>query len=186
MPHKYIRILLIGSNLWYIGEGLFGPLLSVYTQRIGGSVLDLTGAWASYLIVTGLCMLIVGATADRVRVPARLMVIGYALNALCTFAYLLVAAPWHLLLVQAGLGIANALATPTWSALYSTHTPPARAGTGWGMAHGMAYLITGVTALVGGYIIYLGSFTLLFVIMGVIQLIATVYQAQILRVEAAI
>ena len=50
----------------------------------------------------------------------------------------------------------------------------------------MAYLITGVTALVGGYIIYLGSFTLLFVIMGVIQLIATVYQAQILRVEAAI
>lgn len=153
MQYKQIRILLIGANLWYIGEGMFGPLLSVYTQRIGGDILDLTGAWSIYLLVTGLCML--------------------------------VAAPWQLLLVQAGLGLANALATPTWDALYSSHTPPKRAGIVWGVAHGLEYLITGVAVLIGGYVVYLGSWTLLFVIMGVIQLVAAIYQAQILRVELA-
>jgi MFS family permease len=113
------------------------------------------------------------------------MVAGYALNALCTFAYLLVAAPWQLLLVQAGLGLANALATPTWDALYSSHTPPKRAGIVWGVAHGLEFLITGIAVLIGGYVVYLGSFTLLFVIMGAIQVVAAVYQAQILRVEVA-
>ena len=49
----------------------------------------------------------------------------------------------------------------------------------------MEYLITGVAVLIGGYVVYLGSFTLLFVIMGVIPLIAAIYQAQILRVEVA-
>ena len=69
--------------------------------------------------MTGLCMLAVSAGADRWDMPERLMVAGYVINALCTFAYLLVASPWHLLLVQAGLGLANALATPTWDALFS-------------------------------------------------------------------
>ncbi len=184
-PYQEIRILLIGANLWYIGEGMFGPLLSVYTQQIGGDLLDLTGAWSVYLVVTGLCMLVVGATADRFRAPERLMVAGYSLNALCTFAYLFVRQPWQLLLVQAGLGMANALATPTWDALFSTYTPPKRAGIVWGVAHGLEYLITGVAVLIGGAIVYLGSFTLLFLIMGVIQLLAAIYQAQILRIEPA-
>src|SRR5215212_4306322 len=179
-----IRRSIQASSIIY-HEGMFGPLLSVYTQRIGGDILDLTGAWSVYLIVTGLCMLAVGAGADRWRAPERLMVAGYVLNALCTFAYLLVAAPWQLLLVQAGLGLANALATPTWDALYSSHTPPKRAGIVWGVAHGLEYLITGIAVLLGGYVVYLGSFTLLFVIMGVTQLVAAIYQAQILRVEMA-
>ena len=29
MQSKQIRILLIGANLWYVGEGMFGPLLFV-------------------------------------------------------------------------------------------------------------------------------------------------------------
>jgi hypothetical protein len=74
-------------------------------------------------------------------------------------------------------------ATPTWDALFSSHTPAKRAGIVWGVAHGLEYLITGIAVLIGGYIVYLGSFTLLFMIMGVIQLLAAIYQAQILRVE---
>jgi hypothetical protein len=53
------------------------------------------------------------------------------------------------------------------------------------VAHGLEFLITGVAVLIGGYVVYLGSFRLLFVIRGVIQVIAAVYQAQILRVEVA-
>src|SRR5262245_30408386 len=161
IDHRPIRILLIGSNLWYIGEGMFGPLLSVYAERIGGNLLDLTWAWALYLFVTGLCTLGIGTLADRWRAPERLLVAGYVLNALCTFAYLLVQTPMHLLLVQASLGVAGALATPTWNVLYAAYTPPQQAGTFWGTAHGQTYLITGIAILLGGYIVFLGSFTLL-------------------------
>ncbi len=90
MDHRPIRILLIGSNLWYIGEGMFGPLLGIYSEQIGGNVLDLTWAWSIYLFISGFCTLGIGALSDRWRSPGHLMVAGYALNALCTFAYLLV------------------------------------------------------------------------------------------------
>ncbi|MFL5805949.1 MAG: MFS transporter [Roseiflexaceae bacterium] len=184
MNHRPIRILLVGSNLWYIGEGMFGPLLSVYSERIGGNLLDLTWAWSMYLFVTGLCTLGIGALTDRWRSPERLMVAGYVLNALCTFAYLLVATPMHLLLVQASLGVASALASPTWNVLYAAYTPPQQAGTLWGAAQGQSYLITGIAILLGGYIVYLGSFTLLFAVMGVTQVAAAIYQSQILREPA--
>ncbi len=35
--HRPIRILLIGSNLWYIGEGMFGPLIGIYSERTDAS-----------------------------------------------------------------------------------------------------------------------------------------------------
>jgi sugar phosphate permease len=186
MDHRPIRILLIGSNLWYVGEGMFGPLLGIYSERIGGNVLDLTWAWSIYLFISGFCTLGIGALSDRWRSPGRLMVAGYALNALCTFAYLLVQTPLHLLLVQAALGVASALANPTWNVLYAAYTPPQRAGSFWGAAHGQSYLITGVAILLGGYIVYLGSFTLLFLVMGCIQVLATIYQSQILREPAPV
>ncbi|HEX9373548.1 MAG TPA: MFS transporter [Roseiflexaceae bacterium] len=184
--NRSIHILLVGANLWYIGEGMFAPLLSVYAQRIGGNILDLTGAWSAYLFVTGLCMLAVGASADRALAPERLMVAGYALNAICTFSYLLVVAPWQLLLVQAGLGVASALATPTWNVLYTAHAPSRRAGMFWGIANSLQYLISGCAVLLGGFIVYLGSFTLLFAVMGFVQLIALATQLQILRETAPV
>lgn len=91
--HPKLRLLLIGSNLWYLGEGLFGPLFAVFTERVGGDILEITWAWAAYLIVTGIAMIIVGKLSDKMIAKEKLMVAGYALNALVTFSYLFVRTP---------------------------------------------------------------------------------------------
>ena len=177
------RNLLVGANIWYFGEGMLGPLLAVFTQQIGGDIFDITWAWSTYLIVTGLCFIVVGKIVDR-RIDARkVMVAGYALNAICTFGYIWVASPWQLFVVQAGLGVANALATPTWDALYAKHEDKKHDTYQWGIAGGQAQIITGVAILIGGSIVSLVSFRELFLFMGVIQVIATFYQARILRIR---
>lgn len=179
--NRNIRLLLLGANLWYVGEGMLGPLIGVFSQEIGGSVLDLTWAWSIYLIVTGICTGVIGVIADRGRATAaRLMVVGYGLNALCTFAYLLVEVPWQLFLVQAGLGFASALATPTWDALYSRNALPRRAGMLWGAANAQELIVSGIAILIGGYLVTFGSFKMLFLVMGCVQVLATILQAQIL------
>lgn len=48
-----IKALLYSSNIWYLGEGMLGPLLAIYTERIGGDIFDISWAWAIYLVVTG-------------------------------------------------------------------------------------------------------------------------------------
>ncbi len=179
--NRYIKILLYGGNIWYFGEGMLGPLFAVFTERVGGDILDVSWAWATYLILAGVLYIVVGKITDKHNNAEKIMVLGYALNALFTFGYLFVSTPWHLFVVQAGLGIAAAMATPTWDSLYAKHEDKKHAGFQWGLAGGEAQIITGIAIIVGGYIVSLVSFNALFLTMGIIQIIATIYQAQILR-----
>ena len=179
------RLLLWSSNLWALGEGMLGPLFAVFAQRIGGNVLDVTWAWAIYLGMTGALTIVTGIVSDKIWQwcgRERLLVAGYALNALCTFGYLLVDTTTKLFIVQAGLGVALALSNPTWSALYARYSPgEQQAGSSWGLVGGAQRLILAAAIMAGGYIIDHYSFDVLFIIMGTIQVIATLYLLRILR-----
>src|SRR3990167_9276813 len=111
MVHKRTKILLYGCFLGYLGEGMLGPLFAVFADKIGGNILDITWAWATYLIVSGVVVILVGALADKLS-KEKIMLAGYILDTVFTFCYLLVQTPLHLFLVQGGLGIAAALAVP--------------------------------------------------------------------------
>ena len=106
--------------------------------------------------------------------------LGYFLNILFTLGYLLIETPAQLFLVQAGLGVAAALATPTWDALYASYATRKQAGMLWGLADGEASLLTGLAVIGGGLIVNYWSFDALFVIMGAIQLWAMLYLIKLL------
>jgi MFS family permease len=179
MLNKYVRTLLLGAGLWYLGEGMLGPLFTIFAQRMGGDILDITGAWAAYLFAMGALTICSGFFSDRIN-KRKIMVLGYALNALFTFGYVLVDSPLKLFLVQIGLGLASALATPTYDALYAAHENKKQDGMAWGLADGMPHLVTGAAILIGGVVVSAYSFTVLFVVMGCVQIVATLYQARIL------
>lgn len=176
------KILLWGSNVWFFGEGMLGPLFAIFAQRIGGDILDITWAWAAYLIATGFCYMLVGKLISGRDNTSRVMILGYGLNALFTFGYLFVHNPLQLLIVQVGLGIAEAIGTPSWYELYSRNLDEKHSSYAWGLATGQSHLATGVAIIGGGLIVHYMSFNALFVVMGSIQVIATLVQARILKV----
>ncbi|MFW5719419.1 MAG: hypothetical protein ACOCXT_00120 [Candidatus Dojkabacteria bacterium] len=53
--NKPLLLLLIAGNIWYFGEGMFGPLLAVFAERIGGDLLDITWVWATLIAKHALC-----------------------------------------------------------------------------------------------------------------------------------
>lgn len=180
--NKKIKILLFGSGIWYFGEGMFGPLFAVFAQKIGGNILDISWAWAIYLIATGVLLMVIGKLSDHsIKLKEKLMIFGYALNAVFTFAYLLVSSPWHLFFVQLGLGIAAALATPTWVSLYTKYLDGRYSGFYWGFFEGQTQIIIAAAIIVGGLVVNYFSFATLFITMGIIQIIATIAQALILK-----
>ena len=75
---KVTKVLLIASSLWYFGEGLFGPLFAVFSEKIGGDLLEITWAWAAYLIATGLFYVILGKLFNNSFYKKEIMVGGYA------------------------------------------------------------------------------------------------------------
>jgi len=184
MIRKELKILLYGNNIYNFSEGMLGPLFAVFTQKIGGDILDITWAWALYLIATGTMIIFVGKISDTIISKEKTMVAGYALRAICSFAYLLVSSPIHLFIVQIVIGIATAMNGPTWDALYDRYDDSDdEAGYVWGLAGGEGKLITGIGLIIGGMIVTYGSFKILFITMGVIHTIATIYQARILGIK---
>ena len=178
-----LRILLVGSFIWYFGEGLLGPLYAVFAQTIGGNILDITWAWAVYLIFAGIFSILVGKLADGLD-RAKIMIAGYALNVVATFGYLWVNSPARLFVVQFVLGLALALATPTWDGLYSLAEDKKKVCTEWGIAYGGPQIVLGVAAVLGGFIVSEWGFRALFGIMGSVQILATLIQARILFEKA--
>ena len=173
------KILLWGANVWYFGEGMLGPLYAVFSEKVGGDVLDITWAWATYLIITGIFYIIVGRLINGKSYKAKVMVAGYALNALFTFGYLFVSNPLQLFFVQAGLGLAEAIGTPAWDALYAKNVHADHDTYAWGLSSGQSQIVTGISILCGGLIVNYISFNALFITMGTIQVIATLIQARI-------
>lgn len=178
-----VKILLYADNLWYFGEGMLGPLLAIFTESVGGDLLDVSWAWAIFLMVTGFMHILVGKFLDGKKLNKQFMVAGYALNAVFTFSYLFVSSPLQLFMVEAGLGIALAMATPTWNTLYSEFEDRKHDTLEWGLADGQASIVTGVAILVGGALVNYFSFSALFLIMGLIQVVSTAYVARILFVK---
>jgi len=176
-PHK---ILLIASSLWFFGEGLFTPLFAVFTEKIGGDILDITWAMSLYLVLTGVLYIVFGKILRNSKHKERALIIGYCLNTIFTFCYIFIHNSTELLFLQIGLAIAEALSTPIWDALFSKYLETSDDSLFWGIAGGHSQLISGIAIAIGGLVIYYFSFNLLFIIMGCIQLTATIVQMALL------
>ena len=176
---KTTKVLLLGANIWYFGEGMMGPLFAIFAQKVGGDILDITWAWASYLIITGACYILVGKLINNKSYKEKVMVVGYVLNAILTFCYLFVSSSVQLFAVQAGLGIAEAIGTPAWDALYAKSLSEDCDAYGWGLSAGQSQIITGIAFAFGGLITHFISFEALFVTMGCIQILAAIVTGQL-------
>ena len=177
---RTVKILLLGANIWYFGEGMLGPLFAIFSEKVGGDILDITWAWSTYLIITGIFYILIGKLLNKKDYKIKVMVLGYSINALLTFGYLLVDSPFKLFLVQAGLGIAEALGTPAWDALYSKSLENDLDSYAWGLSTGQSQIVTGIAFGIGGVITHFISFNALFITMGIIQILAALVTSQLL------
>src|SRR3989344_5480050 len=166
--NRKVKILLVSNNLWDFAEGLFGPLFAVFAGRVGGSILDISWAWTVYLGVRGLMVMAVGRISDKQIKKEPLVVLGYVLNTVATFAYLLVRDRWSLFAVEILAGAAAALAIPTWFSLFSRQSSKRNSGWLWGMASGQSDLVAAGGMVLGGLIVSMWSFEGLFLTMGTI------------------
>jgi MFS family permease len=116
----------------------------------------------------------VGRLFNKRGYKIEMMVVGYLLNAILTFAYLLVSNPIQLFLVQAGLGVAEAIGTPLWDTMYAKNVSGENDTYAWGLSTGQSQIVSGVAFAIGGLLANFYSFDLLFIVMGVIQIAAAI------------
>jgi len=181
MDRKALKILIVSNNLWSLAEGMFGPLFAIFADKIGGDIFDITWAWAAYLVARGSVSVLTGKISDKWISKERLVVIGFGLHAIFTFSFLLVSNKWELAIVQLGLGLATALASPTWYSLFARYSGKNKNGLAWGIVNGLEDYLAAMGIILGGVLVVRFGFSGLFIIMGVVQTLATLYQAKMLK-----
>jgi MFS family permease len=79
---------------------------------------------------------------------------------------------WQLFGAQVIAGLATGLIEPAWDSLFTDAIEHSSAKH-WSIWSGSTHLIAGAAALIGGVVVAYSSFTVLFVSMGLIDIVAT-------------
>lgn len=181
MLSKRSKILLLSDYFMVFGSGLLGPLFAVFTEKIGGDILDISWVWSAYLIITGVIIIIIGKVSYKWMGKEKLVVVGFLLSAIFTLGYLIVSKPLDLFIVQIGLAFGTALSFPTWDALYAKYEDKKHDGYNWALVDGGEQIVPGIAMLVGGFVVIYLGFRTLFILMATVQFIGAIYQATILK-----
>jgi MFS family permease len=173
MPMKMsgsTRLLLTASFLGTAAESMLVPIYAPLANRAGGSVVDAGIGLALFSITTGLFVTTVGLTSWFHNNIRKLLVVGFLLAGIGDLGYMFVETRAQLFLVQSIVGLSLGILNPAWDSIYSmTREEPARK---WAIWSGGVNLVTGLSALVGTYVVSHHSFNLVFAAMFVLDMFA--------------
>jgi len=181
--HKTLRILITIDVLLSAGIGLTAPIFAIFvTQQInGGTIVEVGLATAIFLVVRSVLQLPLAAYSDKRGRRKKFMAAGTALSGLVLFGYVFATEITHVYLLEAISGVAVALATPPWMALFSSNLTKGKEGYEWSVYQTLFGLGSAATAAIGGTLVALIGFRLAFGLIGVLMIVgaAAYYTAKI-------
>jgi len=166
--NKALRILLSTNALILMAGAMLGPIYAIFVVNVGGDLMDASIAGSIFALAAGLTTLISGKYSDKIKENELIVVLGYSIMGLGFILYNWVNSITLLFIVQAIGGLGEAIYSPAFDAVYSKHLDGHRSGTQWGAWESMNYFITALGAIIGGLLVTLFSFQLLFTIMGIL------------------
>ncbi|MBU1870601.1 MFS transporter [Patescibacteria group bacterium] len=167
--NRSLRILIMVNSILVFIMGLFMPFYAVFIQRIGGNIAFAGLSWAIFSIISGILIFLFSNWQMKVKEPELLIALGYILRGGVFASYAVMTNIPQLIITQIFWGIAVALGTPAFDSVYASHTNKESSIIEWGRWEGIAAIVTGVAALIGGIIIQAFSYEIIFIIMAIIS-----------------
>jgi len=174
-PNTAIRILLITNGVILFAGFMLGPIYALFVEEVGGDLFDASLAAGAFAFAAGITTLISGKVADIIKRPDYVVVAGYLVMALGFLLFTQVHGIMGLFLIQAMIGMGEAIYSPAYDAIYSEHMTRGRYGLEWGEWETMNYFIMAISAVIGGWVVTTFSFNTLFVTMAIISAVSSFY-----------
>ena len=87
--------------------------------------------------------------------------------------YIFSSEPWHIYLLQAFYGIAMAAVEPAWGGIFTRHIDKGKEAQSWGAETALLGFGTGVTGIVGGFLVQTIGFTPVFLAVSLLGFLGT-------------
>lgn len=180
ISNKIARFLLVTESLWSFGAGLFFPLFAIFSEEVGGDLLDAGIAAAIFIFVTSLFEYPIGKLIDRYR-EKWFIVVDYVLEGMVFIGYIFVTNIYELFILQIFLGLANAIGDPAWESMYDRHTPSKGSGGSWAKMHLVTGVFNSFGILIGVVIIKEYGFDVVFAIGASFSFVAAIVAMKYIR-----
>ena len=125
---RNLKLMVTASFVLYFLNGLFGPLLVVFIQDIGGEdLLNIGYVYATFVTTSGIFGALSGKISDK-HGRRKLFLIGAGLAILIPFGYIFVTDIYQILLLEFISGISLGVMFSPFLALYSESTEKKKRG----------------------------------------------------------
>lgn len=173
--NRSLRILIVTNSILVFIIGLLAPFYAVFIEHLGGNIAFAGLAWAIYSIVAGILIFLFANWELKVKEQELLIAFGYVLRGAVFLSYAFMTSITQLIITQIFWGVATAIGTPAFDAVYADHTAKESSIVQWGEWEGISAIMTGIAALIGGIIIQSFGYQLVFLAMSVISLSLGLY-----------
>ncbi len=167
--NRALRILLATNGVILFSSAMMGPIYALFVEKIGGDLLDASFTAAIFALAAGITALISGRYADKIKENELIIVFGYSMIAFGYFLYFFANSILILFIIQVIIGFGEAIYSPAFDALYTKHIDHHKAGLEWGAWETMNYFIFAIGATIGGILVSLFGFQIIFIIMMVLS-----------------
>lgn len=180
LPHNHLnrslRILIMVNTGMVFVMGLFAPFYAVYVEKIGGTVAFAGLSWAMFSVVAGVLILLFSKWELQVKEQELLLAVGYLIRAVVFLSYAFIDSLPQLMFTQVLWGVAAALGTPAFDAIYHSHTASDHSSIiQWGSWEGFSHIAIGLAALIGGVLIQAFGFSAVFIGMSLVSFALGLY-----------
>lgn len=168
---------LIGADLVFLSAlGFVTPVFAIFiiNQIKGGSAEVIGFAAAIYWITKSILEIPIGRFLDKrkgEKDDLYFLVSGYLIIACVHFGYLFSYLPWHIYILQGIYATGLAMSWPAWYAIFTRHIDKDREGLEWSIQDASYGIGTGITGALGGLLVTLFGFNLIFIIAGIFAII---------------
>lgn len=178
--NKIVKVMVASDFFFNAAFGLFSPIFALFIAfKITGDnakAAEVAGFAAMiYWIVKSFLQIPIGKYLDRnhgEKDDFWFMFLGHLITCITPFGYLFSTAPWHIYLLQVIQAIGMALLIPPWYAILGKHVDKGMEAYEWGLSSTVLGIATGITGAIGGIMVAVFSFELIFIIAGAINIFA--------------
>lgn len=181
VKNRAIRAMLIADALMLTAVAMLAPIYALFVEKVGGDIMAAGITAAALALGSGIVSLWSGSLIDRMR-DKRLLLVGSGLAMAAGFmGYAVADSVWFLASVQVVMGIARAVHSTAYDALYTRHLDKDREGEEWGAWEALNYFTEAGGALLGSLIVVRFGFPTLFVLMSWLTAASALYLMRLPR-----
>ncbi len=167
-----LKTLFTVNSIFVFASQLLGPLFAVYVMKIDGGVMLISLATSVQLLSSTLFLAFVSKWGVGIKEKEYLLAVGYILRAFGWLGYIFVSGPVALILLQLVFGLGDALGTPSFNAIFAEHVDKQNDVPMYADWSVISNLIMALGTVLGGYLVTVWGFNVLFVIMSAMAMVS--------------